>query len=326
MPVAVGFGIKDVADSFRDDHQEHLAPGDDARTNTVEFEEDTPERVIEEAERAAAETRAERQAGPGQVELTEFERSQIDFSKGNASIPHARLVKAIMLNQGVDDWMAFYDPTLTVDEHRSVAEQAKLESGEGGFQREGESVLQKEARAAKRAQESECDHARGFCKLGDPEACEFLRENCGLDESDIDQLREAEEDLPDQAISGKFLGALKRSWGGYKGAVTAGDERHAKEAAKAINAIRLEHGQPPLRFDRLESLEAEAEPPTPAEPTTPATPNSPGEIATDGMAAAGQWVLVILGLVALAALAGLPDQPTNQPTINTGPSVGRWGP
>jgi hypothetical protein len=67
----------------------------------------------------------------------------------------------------------------------------------------------------------------------------------------------------DEEITGKAAGALGRAWGGYKGAITRLDreiedvvesKREAEGAAAAINAIRRDHGQEPMEFERLEEL------------------------------------------------------------------------
>lgn len=54
----------------------------------------------------------------GQEPLTLTERRRIDFSETN--VFHARACKAIASGNDVDDWLAFYDADLTVDEHRDI--------------------------------------------------------------------------------------------------------------------------------------------------------------------------------------------------------------
>lgn len=48
------------------------------------------------------------------VPLTLFERSRLDFSR--APVVHARWAKAAAYHFDVDDWLAYYDPTLSVGE------------------------------------------------------------------------------------------------------------------------------------------------------------------------------------------------------------------
>lgn len=274
MSPTVEFGSKVAADAWREEHPEHIAPSDDARLKTVTFNSEIPEALLERAHLEGDEGRAEREAGPGQAELTDHEREQLDFSKGRANVLHARSVKAIALDEGVDDWVAHYDPTLTVDEHREVMERATIE--DRGQRLDAEDTASERAgRAAASAQADECDHARGHCRMGDPGACEFLRVACGLTDEEIGELLAAADDVADEdgepptdveQLPGEIRGALQRSWQGYQGAVTdlehALDDldtnwQHAQQAARAINGIRERMGQGPLHFERLEDLQGE---------------------------------------------------------------------
>jgi len=265
MSVTVEFGSKAAADQYRDDYEEYVCPiDDDRRLKTVAFVSDTPDWLLDQARLDAEEGRAERAASAGQAELTDAERDRIDFSKGRANVPHARAVKGIAADHGVDDWLAHYDPTLTVDEHREVMERAGREGG-GRRLDANEGRQAARARDAARAQQSsECDHAADHCEHGDPEACEFLKNACGYDDEEVASI--LDEDGAGEGteeITGKAAGALGRAWGGYKGAITRLDreiedvvesKREAEGAAAAINAIRRDHGQEPMEFERLEEL------------------------------------------------------------------------
>lgn len=79
-------------------------------------------REREQAQLEAMKSRGEQNNSTGQVPLSDHEREEIDFSNARASVPHARAVKAIAREQGIDDWLAHYDPTPEVDEHRSTFE------------------------------------------------------------------------------------------------------------------------------------------------------------------------------------------------------------
>ena len=267
MTEYVEFASKDVADSYRDDHAEHLCTDDDRRLKTVAFSSDTPEHVLERARREADDGRGERETDAGQVDLSDHELEEIDFSEARASVPHAKSVKGIAASEGVDDWLAHYDPTLTVDEHREVMERAARDGGGRRMDSE-DSATERAGRAARTAQSEECDHAAGHCRHGDPEACEFLTDVCGYEEDEVQSLLG---DVPDQDdtdqddLPGEALGALKRSWSGYVGAVDTlesalDDARDAWEnsqrAARAINEIREAHGQEPLHFEELEKQQA----------------------------------------------------------------------
>jgi hypothetical protein len=207
---------------------------------------DAPDHVIEDARRQADQSRAARESGPGQLDLTDHERDRIDFSKSRASVPHARSVKAIARDEGVDDWTAHYDTTLTVDEHRQVMEQAAQEGG-GRRLDEETSATERAGQAAAQAEAGECDHARGHCEHGDPEACEFLKERCGFDDEDVDALVGADDgdDLP-----GRIHGARTQLWQQYRIGVA-----NAKEAAAAINEINRQHGADLVTFDELGARE-----------------------------------------------------------------------
>jgi len=262
----IEFGTKATADSYREEHEEFLCSEDDARLKTVRFSSDAPEWLIEQAQLEAMESRGEQNNSTGQVPLSDHERGDIDFSKTRASVPHARAVKAIAREQGIDDWLAHYDPALGVDEHRSTFEEI-TPSGGRRLDSHEEREAQRRRDAARTAQGEQCDHARGHCENGDPDACEFLRDACGFDQDEIESFLDPDEPKDaDQEITGKAAGALSRSWGGYQAAVgrldSALDEvheswRHAQQAGKAINAIRGEHGQDPIHFEALEEAQAQ---------------------------------------------------------------------
>jgi hypothetical protein len=116
MPTAIDFGSRAEANDYRDEHPEHVAPGDDRRFTTVEFADDAPAWLLDQARLDAESGRAERESGPGQVALDDHEREEIDFR--STSVSEARAVKAIVLDEGVDDWLSYFDHNLTVDEHR----------------------------------------------------------------------------------------------------------------------------------------------------------------------------------------------------------------
>lgn len=104
-----------------------LADADDARTGTVVLKDNTPERVVNKVAGEAAETREKEAEKFGQVPLTDEERKQIDFTE--TSVPAARSAKGIAAGEGVDDFLAHFDETLTVDENREVFKRAKREGG-----------------------------------------------------------------------------------------------------------------------------------------------------------------------------------------------------
>lgn len=125
----------------------------------------------------------------------------------------------------------------------------------------------------------ECRHAEGMCRNGDQPACEYLRSECGLDESETAELlderepaspddpRSSEMEMQDASddLTGQQRGVLSRSWGGYQGAVdnlrdalrrarSAAMNAHA--ASRAVNGVRSDAGQDPIHFDELEAANA----------------------------------------------------------------------
>ncbi|MDZ7850077.1 MAG: hypothetical protein U5K70_04425 [Halodesulfurarchaeum sp.] len=98
---AVEFEHKATADHFREEHPDAICPDDDARLKTVQFRGDGPNRVIEEAERAAFDEVAEEGEKSGQVPLDDGERDRLDFSKDGVNVPKAQAVKGIALDKGV---------------------------------------------------------------------------------------------------------------------------------------------------------------------------------------------------------------------------------
>lgn len=242
----IEFGSKETANQFRADHEEWLCPvDDDKRQKTVAVVSDAPEHVVERAEVTAASGRSERSGDGGQVELTDSERDRIDFSEGRASVPHARSVKGLARSEGVDDWLAYYDTQLTVDEHRDVMAQAGQEGG--GRRLDEDDSADDRLGEAEAALGGQCDHARDHCEHGDPDACEFLQEACGFDEEAVEEILSDEEGDPDAGdLPGHVYGALQMLWNAYRAGLG-----EAKRAAAGINEIRQQYGQEPLEMEEL---------------------------------------------------------------------------
>lgn len=260
------FGSRDEARGVRDEYADHLCPDDDARKKTVTLVSDAPDRVLDDVAQRAAISRDDH-GGSGQLSLSDAERDRFDFSRDGLNVPKLRAIKGVMRDEGVDDWTAFVDPDLTVDEHVALAERAKRD--ERGDRMDAEdSATEKAAQQARRAQSGQCDHAQNHCENGEPEACEYLQTECGFDENEVERLLQVDPDSAEaegEEITGKAADALDRSWSGYKAAVSelrevleAASEAwsNAQQAGKSINAIRANHGQDPLHFDRLEAEQA----------------------------------------------------------------------
>lgn len=194
----IRFGSMAVANSFRDDNAEHLGPSDDRRTKTVSLASDAPDHVVDEAVRISESEKAEDAQRFGQTELTDHEREQLEDRgswKPHRHLFHAQSAKAILQGHGIDDWLSFYDPELSTDEHRSHADEWKQqEVGD----RLDVAEEQQQARMAKQAEKVHgemCNNAEDACADGEQPACEALLEQCGYDEDDIAELLEAVEGL-----------------------------------------------------------------------------------------------------------------------------------
>jgi len=252
-----------AANAFRDDYEEYICPvDDDKRRKTVALVSDTPEHVLDRAHVEAASGRSERASGAGQVELTDTEKDQLGPFTGNNFYRKAAAAKALFRDAGVDDWTSYYDETLTVDEHRDLAERAARDGG-GGRRLDAEDSADDRLGRAEKAMGQECDHARDHCQHGDPDACEFLSEACGYDDEEVASILDDSDASGEQEIEGEAAGALGRAWQGYKAGIArlAAEiedaleaKRNAEQAAAAINAIRADHGQEPIGLERLEDL------------------------------------------------------------------------
>ena len=252
-----------AANAFRDDYEEYICPGDDdKRRKTVALVSDAPEHVLDRAHVEAASGRSERDEGAGQAELTDAEKKRLGPFSGNNSYRKAAAAKAIFRDEGVDDWTSYYDETLTVDEHRDLAERAARDGG-GGRRLDAEDSADDRLGRAEKAMGEECDHARDHCEHGDPDACEFLTDACDYDPDEVASILDDEDASGEQEIEGEAAGALGRAWQGYKAGIArlAAElddameaKRNAEQAAAAINAIRADHGQEPIELERLEEL------------------------------------------------------------------------
>lgn len=244
MATEVEFGSKAVANQHRDEHPDHIAGEYDRRFKKVVFDSDTPEKVLEQAQRKADETRGEDTSGTQQIPLTDKEKAKLDFTRDNIDALKIRRIKGLAQDMGVSDWFNEMDPTVSVESNKDIFERPGAQSG-GARSDVQTDPDAKASEAAKTAQSEECNHAEGHCRHGEPDACEFLTNQCGMDQETVDKIMGEEEAAPED-LPGPVLGALSDLWGGYKGGIT-----QAKDAAAGINEIREQYGQEPLTFDEL---------------------------------------------------------------------------
>lgn len=111
---SVECGSMHDAEQIRRQFSDCLHEEDDARRREILISASVPKGVKNEIGQIAAESWERDRFGSD--ELTEFERDQLDFTETN--VMHAQAVKALAIGLGVDDWMAYYDTTLSTDEHR----------------------------------------------------------------------------------------------------------------------------------------------------------------------------------------------------------------
>lgn len=198
---SVEFGDRESANAVRDEiPDEHLAETDDRRTKTIELSPEATRATKTRVTGGAADSRAHLADQHGQADLTDAEKRRLDFTRTN--VMHARSAKAILQGEGVDDWTAHYDPELTVDEHRGVAERARRdENGQRMDHEEREGAQAKRhADAYNKAQSQLEKRAREACEEGHDEACDELRD-LGWSNEEIEQLERYSRDAEDFARS-----------------------------------------------------------------------------------------------------------------------------
>ena len=124
----------------------------------------------------------------GQAELTDAEKRRLDFTE--TTVVEARTAKASLQEQGVDDWTAYFDPTLTTSEMASIAQSTQASGGARMDQADTERAQQRRGAQARRAElESGERHARDGCKSGFEQACEELAERHGVPADEIAEIR-----------------------------------------------------------------------------------------------------------------------------------------
>lgn len=133
-PQSVDCAALAAADRIRCEYGDCVILCDDARSTTVWYCGDAPRRARRSIERIAYESQQRTEQGFGQTPLTRFERGRIVFERTN--VFHARACKAIAIEGGVEDWLAYYDHTLSVDEHIEIYRRVGTKPSEGPTLRE----------------------------------------------------------------------------------------------------------------------------------------------------------------------------------------------
>jgi len=148
---------------------------------------------------------------------------------------------------------------LTTDEHIEVYRNAEAASRLDSDELDDEKLAEFE----KTVRSEECDHAESGCRDGYEEACEFLVDECGVEEDRVDELLDEDDfdvdddvvEIDDDEIPVGALSALRRAWTGYRagrakaegGGLSGACE--ARSYAAIINAVRESLGQELLEFE-----------------------------------------------------------------------------
>lgn len=265
------FGSRELANAARDWLPDVARTGHyDRRHKTVEvYTDELTESEELRLQGEAADSKAQVADQFGQRELTDAElrelRDRRDWSPQKRF--HAQAAKAILRGTGVDDWLAYYDLSLTVDEHRGIAEAAlQDEHGQRRDAHDREGMFDKQfAEGYHRVLSEGCDHARTWCEQGSDDACEYLIEECDWTPTEVDELvreieaAEVEMDslqtddggrvepetaldapaVPERGeIPGFAKGTLQRAWTGYKAAIA--DAEGDRATAEQFEASRSE--------------------------------------------------------------------------------------
>jgi len=202
-----GSGDKAIADNIREEFNEHLSARDDARTLTVRIADNAPDGVKDRIEAQATESKRETESrsimgGP----LSEGVREKIKDENGfdaNTTVFSWRRAKGVFQREGLmNRWgeaisslaRDYDDPKEGAEDIISRGREADMMKGTSSVSSEmdmgEEDVIedQKAAEASRVVQSEQCDHAKGHCENGQPEACEFLQETCGYSEDMTEEL------------------------------------------------------------------------------------------------------------------------------------------
>lgn len=212
----IEFGSRDAAKRARVELDDAALVTDryDGRHRTIEIDVSAvDDRDLDHVVGMAADSRAHEAEQHGQLGLTEAERERIDFSETN--VPHAQAVKGVLTGEGITDWLAIYDPTLSVDEHRSIAARARRDDRGDRLDHDDTEAAQlgRMARAHHRVMDEECDHARSGCEDGHEAACRVLKEDCDMDKSEVERLRRQVEtgEISEQEFRRRVAVEIERS-------------------------------------------------------------------------------------------------------------------
>ncbi|WP_207890238.1 hypothetical protein [Natrarchaeobius chitinivorans] len=207
-PIEIEFHSLDGANAARDRYPDALDDSDSRRTKTVRIWGNAPDDVVDAIALEATESRAHLADQFGQVELTRAERAQLEDRRDwdGRMLFHAQSAKAVLQGSGVDDWIAYYDPQLTVDEHRSIAEQARRDergarmdehAREGAFDAMAAGAVGAPVQQRQHASDAVIEHCMEISDEHDPEVFRAILagEDPGVSNARIRRAKETIEDI-----------------------------------------------------------------------------------------------------------------------------------
>lgn len=186
----IEFGSRNDAGDIRDDlPEEALLESDDGREKTLKIDTSAlDERTLRRVKGEAAVSRDDaRGSMHGQESLTESEKKRLDFTE--ATVPEARTAKASLLAEGVSDWTAYFDPSLTTSE---MADLARSTQASGGARMDSADTQRAQDRQAanmrREVQSQQAKRAREGCEDGFEDACDQLVEEHGFSRQEAESL------------------------------------------------------------------------------------------------------------------------------------------
>lgn len=198
MPT-IEFGSRTVANDMRDKVEEYLSRADDRRELTVKLKSSTPDKIVERVKEEAFGSREQRSRGAGKAKLSDKEQRSLERQHDTFTWQQhgfeAMSVKAAMQEEGVTEWMDYYEPGEGVDsaigklrEKKKSAQQHGASIGTESMRTDMEEVNNTGRRSnqAERAQAQQAKRAKRPAVVEtDTEAIDFLREEQRFSDSDV---------------------------------------------------------------------------------------------------------------------------------------------
>ena len=186
----IEFGRRGDASNIRDElPDEALLDSDDGREKTVQLntsalDDETLRRVEGKAAVSRDDARGDMH---GQTPLSDAERNRLDFTR--TTVPEARAAKASLLAEGVSDWTAHFDPSLTTSEMADIARDSQVSGGARMDSADTQRARDRQgADMFREVQGQACKRARDGCESGFEEACDELVDRCDVTREEAERL------------------------------------------------------------------------------------------------------------------------------------------